>query len=134
MKTDTPAQGEELDVVKLYLWLMLAITVAVGGAIWYHKTRVDELRARVTSARAGLAGMVAAKQQITSMLGVYAANKEDEARRTPGTWFSRVWQRKGISDQSVRPQTWVERYNQRGNFDESQLEIKIDNKNPLRRE
>ena len=133
MKTDTPAQGDELDLIKVYIWVMLAMTVVLGGVVWLTHSQVAETRDRVEFARRNLAEFEQAKREIRAMLDVYTANKEDEARLQPLTWFSRGWKQKGIDDQSVRPQAWQEKYNARGNFDENFIELKFDNRNPLTR-
>ena len=134
MKSETETGGDELDLIKVYIWVMLAMTIVLGAVVWYTNTQVDETRKRIEFARANLVPFAQSKQEITSMLNVYSANKEDEARLQPLTWFSRVWKQKGISDQSVRPGAWQEKFNQKGNFDENFIELKFDNKNPLTRE
>ncbi len=134
MKIDTDAAGDELDLIKVYVWVMVAVTVVACGVVWYMNGRVEETRKRIEYARKSLVPFAEAKQEIVSMLNVYTANKEDEARLQPLTWFSRVWQRKGINDQSVRPGRWLEKYNSKGNFDENFIELKFNNKSPLTRE
>lgn len=133
MRTDTAVPGDELDVVKVYIWVMAVMTVVLAGVVWFTSTQVDDTQKRVATAQKSLAPFAETKQEIQAMLNVYTANREDEARLQPLTWFSRVWQRKGISDQSIRPQAWQEKFNARGNFDENSIELKFDNKTPLTR-
>jgi hypothetical protein len=133
VKNDTEAPGDELDLIKVYIWVMVAMTVVLAGVVWFTSSQVDETRKDIEFARKNLQTFAETKQEIGAMLNVYTANKEDEARLQPLTWFSRVWQRKGINDQSIRPQAWQEKYNARGNFDENFIELKFDNKNPLTR-
>ena len=101
--------------------------------VWFTNTQVEDTNKRIEFARNNLESFAETKQEVNAMLNVYTANKEDEARLQPLTWFSRVWQRKGITDQSIRPGAWQEKYNARGNFDENFIELKFDNKNPLSR-
>jgi len=134
MKSDSPAAGDELDVVKVYIWVMVVMTVVLLGVVWYTSGQVTDTQKKVASAEKSFTPFAETKQEIQSMLNVYTANREDEARLQPNTWFSRVWQRKGINDQSMRPQAWTEKFNARGNFDENSIELKFDNKNPLTRQ
>ena len=134
MKSDTEAPGEELDLIKVYIWVMVAMTIVLGVVVVYTNSQVEETRKRIAFARETCwTDFAETKQEINAMLNVYTANREDEARLQPLTWFSRVWQRKGISDQSVRPGAWQEKYNAKGNYDENFIELRFDNKAPLTR-
>jgi len=135
VKSDTEGPGEELDLIKVYIWVMIAMTIVLGAVVVYTRSQVEDTQKRIEFARKSCWGDFAeTKQEIKAMLNVYTANREDEARLQPLTWFSRVWQRKGISDQSVRPGAWQEKYNAKGNFDENFIELRFDNRNPLTRE
>jgi hypothetical protein len=132
-KSDTPAASDELDLIKVYIWVMVAMTVVLGGVVWFTNSQVSETQKRIEFARTNLEPFAESKQEINAMLSVYTANKEDEAREQPLTWFSRVWGRKGIEKSSIRPGAWQEKFNARGGFDEDFIELKFDNKNPLTR-
>ena len=133
MKSDADAPGDELDLIKVYIWVMVAMTIVLAGVVWYTNSQVEETRGRIQFARTNLRSFAETKQEISAMLNVYSANKEDEARLQPNTWFSRVWQRKGIDNQSMSPGAWQEKYNAKGNFDENFIELKFNNKQPLTR-
>jgi hypothetical protein len=132
-KSEAPTDGDELDLIKVYIWVMVAMTVVLGGVVWFTNSQVEETHKRIEFARKNLEPFAETKQEINAMLSVYTANKEDEAREQPLTWFSRVWGRKGIENASIRPGAWQEKFNARGGFDEDFIELKFDNKNPLTR-
>lgn len=133
MKSDTASPGEELDLIKVYIWVMVAMTAVLAFVVWFTSNQVDKTQKDIRFARSNLVEFAETKQEIRAMLNVYTANKEDEARLQPLTWFSRVWQRKGINDQSIKPGAWQEKYNAKGNYDENFIELRFDNKAPLTR-
>ncbi len=123
----------ELDLIKVYIWVMVAMSVVLGGVVWYTDSQVAETRKHIAFARKNLEPFANSREEITRMLGVYTSNKEDEAREQPLTWFSRVWTRKGIERVSIRPGQWQEKFNTKGGFEEDYIELKFDNRNPLTR-
>ncbi len=134
MKTETPAATDELDLIKVYIWVMVAMTIVLGGVVWLTHGQVQESQTSVEFARSNLTMFAESKQEIRAMLDVYTENKEDEARLQPLTWFSRVWQSKGIDDQSIRPQAWADpKSDSKGRFVENAIDLKFDNKHPLTR-
>jgi hypothetical protein len=132
-KPAPPVAEDELDLIKVYVWVMVAMTVVLAGVVWFTNSRLAETQKRIEFARDSLPVFAESKQEISAMLSVYTANKEDEAREQPMTWFPRVWGRKGIENASIKPGAWQEKFNARGGFDEDFIEMKFDNKNPLTR-
>ena len=133
MKSDTAAAGEELDLIRIYIWVMAAMTVALCGVLWYTKVKLDRTEKLVATGQRSLKKFSTDKEEIVAMLGVFESNKEDEARRRPMTWFSRVWQQKQIPEGSIRPEAWDSKYFSRGNFDEERITLKFDNKKTMSR-
>jgi len=131
--SDSQGPGDELDLIRVYIWVMVAMTLVLGGVVWFTNTQVEDAQKQIAYARRNLVPFSEKKQEINAMLSVYTANKEDEAREQPLTWFSRVWGRKGIEGSSVRPGAWQEKFNTRGGFDEDFIDLKFDNKHPLTR-
>ncbi len=134
MKAERTEVGDDMDLVKVYIWLMAALSVGLGGVLWYFSGQVDQTDKLVNTARKKMDAFSDQKEDVLAMLNVFTNNQEEQAREHPMTWFPRRWQRKGISDQSVRPGAWVEKYYPRGNFDEHRIEFKFDNKKPLSRQ
>ncbi len=134
MKSEkTPAIGDEIDLIKVYIWVMLFLTVALGGVLWYTVDKVQNTEKLVAAAEKNLEKFSTNKDEILAMLSVFESNKEDEARDRPNTWFSRVWQRVNIPEGSIRPEAWAQKYYPRGNFDEERITLKFENKKPLSR-
>jgi type IV pilus assembly protein PilM len=137
-ETDTargeePAPAEDFDLIKVYVWVMLAFTVVMAGGLWWTYSSVEATNKRVAAARKSLPKFAEQKREILAMLDVYTTNKEDEARRQPSTWFSRVWQRKGIPNESVRLEAWEEKFVTKGNYYEQWIDLKFQTKAPLTR-
>ena len=130
---DAPGIGDELDLIKVYIWVMVAMTIVLGGVVWFTNSQVEDAQDQIRYARKNLEPFSEKKQEINAMLSVYTANKEDEAREQPLTWFSRLWGRKGIEKGSIGPGAWQEKYNTRGGFEEDFIQLKFNNKRPLTR-
>ncbi len=135
MKDDAPAPADELDVLKVYVWVMLVMTVVLAVVVWIFWKKVDNLTYRVQQGRDYMEEMAEAKNEIKAMLNVYKDNREDEAREKPLTWFSAVWRRKGIRDQSIKPLSWRDPplWNPKGKFYEEQITIQFVSKQPMKR-
>ena len=104
---DAPSRGAEMDVLKIYVWGMLGVTVVFAGLAWWWNSKEEDLRRTVETARTKTLPEVAeAKREIAAMLKVYTTNKEDEARLQPLTWFSTIWKSQGISETSIQPPAW----------------------------
>jgi len=108
MSDDTPGGGDELDVLRLYVWGMGFLTVALGIVLYVMIGKADNVENRVKNGRAKLERIATAKSEIQGMLNVYKTNREDEARTKALTWFAAVWRSKGINDASIKYNEWDE--------------------------
>ena len=123
---------------------MLAVTMIFGGVVWYVQKRSDELERAVNSTRGNpenpasglLPKLAQAKSDVQAMLGVYEKNKEDEARLSGITWFTTIYERKGIADASIQLGAWKvpPADGPDGNCWEERYDMKVSNKQPLKRE
>lgn len=132
---DAPTPGAEMDVLKIYVWGMLGVTVIFAGLAWWWDRQEGELRRAVESARARLPELAQEKREVQAMLKVYKTNKEDEARRQPFTWFTTIWKRKGIPEVSVQLGAWKNppEPGPDGSYLEEKIGVKFQQKNPLTR-
>lgn len=138
MKDDSaPSRGAEMDVLRIYVWGMLAVTLVFGGLAWWWNGKEADLRKTVENAKAKVIPEAAqAKREIAGMLKVYTTNKEDEARRQPLTWFSTIWKAQGINETSIGLGAWKDppEPGPDGSYVEEKIAIKFLQKAPLRRE
>lgn len=139
MKDETARPQAEIDVLKFYIWLMVVLTLALGGIFWKIWSDLDAVRANLKLGRSyasekadGFGGM---QGEIQGMLGVYKNNKEDIARDSPLTWFSGIWRRAGIPDASMQSGAWKvpPDYNAKGKFAEERIEMAFLQRAPLPR-
>jgi hypothetical protein len=136
MGEKTEAAGDELDVLKVYVWVMLVMSVALSVALWFMHRRVQTAQKFNASAQDKLVDFAAAKSEIVAMLTVYRDNNEDQARTSPNTWFSNVWRSTGIEDSSIKMGAWDNppRYDNKGKYWEENIRIVIENRQPLTRQ
>ncbi len=135
MKNGEGPQVPEHDLLRLYTWVMLGLTVVLAGALWWQWSQVGKLRKSVTKGENLLDDYAEAKLEIKALLKVYGDNNEEAARYEPYTWFSEIWQRKGIPDASVNMRSWQNpRVDAKGGYLEERIEIGIQPREPLKRE
>jgi hypothetical protein len=134
---DAPSRGAEMDVLKVYVWGMLGVTVVFAGLAWWWDAKEADLRKTVVHARETRLPQIAqAKRDIQGMLKVFKANKEDEARLQPLTWFSTIWKSQGINEASIQILAWKDppEPGHDGSYVEEKITIKFLQRSPLRRE
>ena len=134
---DAPSRGAEMDVLRIYVWGMLGVTVVFAGLAWWWNAKEEDLGRTVENARTKvLPELAQGKREIDAMLKVYKANKEDVARLQPLTWFSTIWKSQGISEASIQILAWKDppEPGQDGSYVEEKITIKVLQKSPLRRE
>lgn len=125
----------EHDLLRLYTWVMLGLTVVLGGGLWWQYTQVEKTKKTVVAARRMLKDLSKSKGEIKQLLKVYNDNNEEAARYEPYTWFSEIWQRKGIPDASVNMKSWQNpRVDAKGGYLEERIDIGIQPRDPLKRE
>jgi hypothetical protein len=136
VKNEADRPAAELDVLKIFIWVMAIGSLALGGIFWREWSKLDATRANLQQGANLMKDFEMQQAEIQGMLRVYGANKEDVARDSPMTWFSNIWNRCGINANSLRPGTWrvPPRLDARGKFYEEQFDIAIDAKTPLPRE
>ena len=132
-KTDVTENEGGADLVRIYIWVALLVSVALGGVLWWMNGRLEKSQKTLVAAKRKLPQFAKDKVRIEQMLNVFSNNKEEDARRRPNTWFPAIWSKKGLPDASVRLGAWSEKYVPRDNYDEHQIEFKFDAKNPLSR-
>jgi hypothetical protein len=127
MKDDASGPSSELDVLKFYIWLMAAMTVALGGFYWSVWNDHDAVSRNLDLGRKLMKDFETQSSEIQGMLKVHETNKEDAARDAPNSWFATVWRRKGIPDGSIQPGQWKvpARYDARGKFNEEQIDMQF---------
>ena len=136
MKNEADRPASEMDVLKFYIWLMVVMTLALGGFFWHVWSKLEATRANLQQGSNMVKEFEQEQAEIQSMLHVYGANKEDVARDSPFTWFSNVWNRCGINANSLTPGSWrvPPRLDNKGKFYEESIDMTINTKTPLNRE
>ena len=66
MKSETETPADELDLIKVYIWVMVAMTVVLGGVVWFTNSEVEETQKRIEFARSNLVPFAETKQEINS--------------------------------------------------------------------
>jgi len=125
-----------MDVLRVYVWGMLGVTLVFGGLAWWWDGKESDLRRTVENARTKvLPELAQGKREIQQMLKVYKTNKEDVARLQPLTWFSTIYKSQGISDASIQILAWKDppEPGPDGSYVEEKIGIKFLQKNPLTR-
>jgi hypothetical protein len=136
VKDETARPQSDMDVLKFYIWLMVVMTLALGGFFWHVWSKLDSTRSNLQQGVNSVKEFEIQQAEIQGMLNVYKNNKEDVARDSPMTWFSNIWNRCGINANSLTPTTWKAppRFDAKGKFYEEQFDIAVNAKTPLTRE
>jgi hypothetical protein len=126
----------EMDVLKFYIWLMVVMTLALVGALWIAWNQLETTRMNLRQGTAWKKEFEQQQAEILGMLNVYKNNKEDVARYSPQTWFSALWTRRGISNNSMIPGTWKvpPTYNAKGKYYEESIDTGVQPRAPLPRQ
>jgi hypothetical protein len=126
----------EMDVLKFYIWLLVVMTLALLGALWYASDQLDRTRMSLKQGTTWKKDFEQQQAEIVAMLNVYKNNKEDIARDSPHTWFSALWTRRGVANASMQPGTWKvpPSFNAKGKFYEESIDMGVNPKAPLPRQ
>jgi hypothetical protein len=103
---DDTGPGDELDLLKVFVWLMLVMTVALAVVWFVVKTKREDAEQLFQSGKRQMAQLAEEKGDIQAMLKVYETNSEDLARNEPLSWFSKIWQSKGITRENIQLGVW----------------------------
>jgi hypothetical protein len=139
VKDDSRPQAE-MDVLKFYIWLMVVMTVALGGLLWKQWTDLESVQKNLDLGQKTMndkeKGFGVMQSEIKGMLSVYKTNKEDIARDSPQTWFSSAWRRCAIPDASIQLGAWKvpPRSDVKGKYYEEQIDVIFSQKAPLPRQ
>lgn len=133
-KAPAEAPADELDLLKLYFWLLLVLTVALAGVWLYHRSVLQDKLALAEDGRRRLAPLAEEKQAVQAMMNVYTTNKEDDATERPLTWFSNAWTRVGIPDSAIKLDPWKEETKSREGFIQKYATLRFRKQEPLTRE
>lgn len=133
MKDLTARPQSEMDVLKFYVWLMVVMTLALLGFLWYQWDALERTRMNLRQGTTWKKDFEQQQAEIVAMLNVYKNNKEDIARDSPLTWFSALYRKRGIADASIAPGTWrvPPTYNAKGKFYEEQIDWGFNSKAPI---
>lgn len=136
MKDTEARPPAEMDVLKFYIWLMVVMTLALGGFYWKVWSDVDATQTNLRQGQTWKKDFETMQAEIQGMLNVHRNNKEDIARDAPQTWFSSIWRRRGINDASMQPGAWKvpPSFNARGKYYEEQIDMSFNSKSPLPRQ
>jgi hypothetical protein len=126
----------EIDVLKFYIWLMVVMTLALCGALYYVWDQLDATRKNYALGQSWKDDFEEQQAEIGAMLNVYKTNKEDIARYSPHTWFSALWTKRGIQNASMVPGTWKvpPTFNNKGKYYEESIDMGVNRKSPLPRQ
>jgi hypothetical protein len=132
---DDTGPGDELDLLKVFVWLMLVMTVALAVVWFVVKTKREDAEQLFQSGKRQMAQLAEEKGDIQAMLKVYETNSEDLARNEPLSWFSKIWQSKGITRENIQLGVWRDppEYKQKGGYIEESIGMKVQRRNPLPR-
>ena len=136
MKDLAARPQSEMDVLKFYIWLMVVMTLALLGALWYATGELDRTRMNLRQGATWKKEFEQQQAEIVAMLNVYEGNKEDIARDSPLTWFGAIWTRRGITNNNMVPGAWRPQptYNAKGKFFEESIDMGVNAKAPLARQ
>jgi hypothetical protein len=126
----------EIDVLKFYIWLMVVMTLALLGALWYVSDQLDTTKKNLALGVSLKDDFEKEQAQVLGMLNVYRGNKEDVARYSPNIWFSALWVKRGITNNSIIPGNWKvpPSFNNKGKFYEESIDWGVNAKAPLPRQ
>lgn len=125
--------ADDGDMLKVYVYGMLALAAVGGGLIWWGRGEIEAARRTVGNAKAKLPEMAQHQREIEAMLAVFERNKEDEAKTAPITWFTSIWQRKGVQKDQILPGEWKQADGPDGSCWEDRFTLKFSDKQPMTR-
>lgn len=138
MKDETDRPRGEMDVLKFYIWLMLLMTVAVAGFYWKMSSDVEDVQKNLKQGQTWMPEFAKQGADIEAMLKVHKTNAEDEAREQAIKWFSTIWRKRGIANESMVPGQWkvppISASKGTMRYFEEQYDIGFNSRNPLSRE
>jgi len=136
VKDEADRPTSEMDVLKFYIWLMVVMTLALGGFFWHVWSKLEATKANLQQGANLVKDFEQQQAEIQNMLHVYGTNKEDVARDSPMTWFSNIWNRCGINANNLQPGVWKvpPRFDAKSKFYEEQIDMTVNAKTPLSRE
>jgi hypothetical protein len=134
-KEEESGPSDEVDLLKVFVWLMLVMTVALAGAWFWMQTRRENTEKLIASGKRAMANVAEEKAEIQAMLKVFTNNREDEARYNHLSWFSKIWKSKGISKKNVTMLSWRDppEYKPKGGYYEESIGLKFQRREPLPR-
>lgn len=128
--------GGESDVLKIYVYGMLAVTVVCCGVVWFVQKRTDDTRKQIASARTAMPKMAQEKRDVQALFSVFEKNKEDLARTEGIRFFTEIYRRKGIPDAAIQLGAWKNppADGPDGRCLEERYDIKFSNRAPMTRQ
>lgn len=127
-------RGDELDLLKLFFWLLLVLTIALTGVWLWHRNKLEEKLALIDEARSKLLPLASQKAEVQAMMSVYTTNKEEDATERPLIWFANAWRQAGLTDSAVKPDPWKEETKSRDGYVQKFATLKFRKQEPLTRE
>jgi hypothetical protein len=126
----------EIDVLKFYIWLMVVMTLALIGALWFASDQLETTKKNLALGVSLKDDFEKQQAEVLGMLNVYRTNKEDVAQHSPFTWFSSLWLKRGVANTSMVPGTWrvPPAYNAKGKYYEESIDMGVNTKAPLPRQ
>ena len=136
MKDLAARPQSEIDVLKFYIWLMVVMTLALIGALWFASDQLETTKKNLAFGVSLKDDFEKQQGEILGMLNVYKNNKEDVARYSPFTWFSALWVKRGVANTSMQAGTWrvPPAFNAKGKFYEESIDMGVNAKAPLPRQ
>lgn len=129
------ALGDELDLLKVFFWLLLVLTIALTGVWLWHRNKLEDKQALIKEARAKLLPLASQKAEVQAMMSVYTTNKEEDATERPLIWFANAWRSVGITDSAINfPGEWKEETKARDGYVQKFVTLKFRKQEPLKRE
>jgi hypothetical protein len=125
----------ESDVLKIYVYGMLAVTVVCFGVVWFVQKRTEDTQKQVASARRAMPTMAQGKRDVQALFSVFEKNQEDLARTQGLKFFTDIFRRKGINDAAIQLGAWKSppADGPDGQCLEERYDIKFSNRSPLTR-
>ena len=135
MKDIAARPQSEIDVLKFYIWLMVVMTLALLGALWFAWDQLESTKQNLKLGQTLKTDFEKQQAEILGMLNVYRNNKEDVARYSPFTWFSALWTKRGVQNASMQMGTWKvpPTFVNKGKYYEESIDIGVNRKAPLPR-
>jgi hypothetical protein len=136
MSDETAAGAGEADVLKVYVYGMLAVTGIAIGLVWFVQKKTETYKRDVAAARKALPDLAKDKRSVDMMVNVFEKNQEDIAYNQPLTWFGNIRKQVGIDEASLDLGRWKTppAEGPGGTSLEERYEIKFRSQVPLTRE